>query len=207
MRGPCAIRTSCAPSSCWVKRSSRPCTRCSCPSPTSRRSSPGDPEEDHRLLTQTRPAVAALQAPEEVDHGGIDCLGPLLLRPMTAAGEHDRLPEVRDELHQVGNELVHTAEGDHQVPVTGDIERRDGHARPGKGREDLTVTVDIAVPVQTPAKAGAREFHGEEIDVGCAEPWRQGRRLHQAAEEAAAPWHHADGVSMAHGYGATGHIP
>ena len=46
--------------------------------------------------------------PEEVDHRGIDFLGPLLLRPVTAAGEHDRLPEVWDELLQPngGNECT-----------------------------------------------------------------------------------------------------
>src|SRR5262249_18566700 len=98
MRGPCAIRTSCAPSNCSGKRSSRPCTRCSCPSTTSRRGDTGEPEGGHTLRTQTRPAVAALQASEEVDHGAIDCLGLFLLRPMTAAGKHDRLPEVWDEL-------------------------------------------------------------------------------------------------------------
>src|SRR5262245_16253834 len=128
-----------------------------------------------------------LQASEEVDHGGIDFLGPFLLRPMTAAGKHDRLPEVRDELRQVGNELVHTTEGDYQVPVTSDIERRDGHACPGKGGEEFPVAVDIAIPVQAPAKAAARECPREELDVGFSEPCRQSPRLHEVAEEAAAP--------------------
>src|SRR5712691_737686 len=147
-----------------------------------------------------------LQAPEEVDHRGIDFLGPLLLRPVTAAGEHDRLPEVWDELLQIGNELVHTAEGHHQVPVAGDVERRDSHARPGKGSEEFPVAVDIAIPVEAAAKAGAREFPGEELEVGLGEPCWQGTRLHQAAEEAAAPWHHADGVRITNSCVATGRI-
>ena len=54
-----------------------------------------------------------LQAREEVVHRGIDFLRPLLLGPVTTAREHKSLLKVRDELRQVGNELLHTAEGDH----------------------------------------------------------------------------------------------
>ena len=54
-----------------------------------------------------------LEAPEKVDHRSIDFLRPLLLGPVTAAREHKRLVKVRDELRQIGNELVHPAEGDH----------------------------------------------------------------------------------------------
>src|SRR5262249_21248402 len=57
MRGPCAIRMSCAPWSCWGKRSSQPCTRCSCPSTTSRHSSAGGPAEGESPSPARRPLV------------------------------------------------------------------------------------------------------------------------------------------------------
>src|SRR5713226_2899607 len=107
-----------------------------------------------------------LQVAEEVDHRGVDVLGPLLLRPVAATGEHDRLPEMRDKLRQVGNELVHPPEGDHEVPVTGDVKRGDGYTRPGKGGQQFPVAVDIAVPAESSAEAGAGEFLRVEIDVG-----------------------------------------
>ena len=147
-----------------------------------------------------------LEAPEKVDHRGIDLLRPLLLGPVTAAREHERLLKVRDELRQIGNELVHTAEGDHQIPVSGDVERGHGHARSGKRREEFPVAVDIAVPVQSSAKPGTREFPCEELDVGLRKPWRQGTRLHATAEETAAPWHHANSVRMDYRCVATGGI-
>ena len=37
----------------------------------------------------------SLQAPEEIDQCCIDLRGPLLLRPVTAAREHDCLPQMR----------------------------------------------------------------------------------------------------------------
>src|SRR5262245_30099891 len=125
---------------------------------------------------------------------------------MTAAREHERPLEMRDELRQVGNELVHTAEGNYQVPVSGDVERGHGHARPSKGREEFPVAVDIAVPVQPSAKPGTREFPCEELDVGLGEPWWEGRRVHAAAEETTAPWHHANGVGINDRCVATGGI-
>src|SRR5207244_9088708 len=124
-----------------------------------------------------------LEAPEKLDHRRIHFLRPLLLGPVTTAREHERSLEVRDELRQVGNELVHTAESDHQVPVPGHVERGNGYARPSKRCEKFPVAVDIAVPVQTPTKPGTREFPCEELDVGLGKPRWQGRRVHAAAEE------------------------
>src|SRR4029453_17358706 len=147
-----------------------------------------------------------LGAPEEVDHRSIDFLRPLLLGPVTAARKHERPLKVRDELRQIGNELVHTAEGHHQVPATSDIEGRHGHTRPSKGREEFPVAVDIAIPVQPSTKPGTREFPREELDVGLGEPWRQGRRVHAAAEDTTAPWHHANAVRIDYRCIATGRI-
>src|SRR5687767_13901651 len=76
---------------------------------------------------------AELEAPKEVDQRGIDFLRSLLLGPVTAARKHECPPKMGHELRQPGNELVHTAEGDHQVLVPGDVERGDVNARPGKG--------------------------------------------------------------------------
>src|SRR5262245_35848029 len=104
-----------------------------------------------------------------------------------------------DELRQVGNELVHTAEGNHQVPMSSDVESGHVYARSSKGREEFPVPVDIAIPVQTPTKPGTCEFPREELDVGLGEPWRQGRRVHTAAEETTAPWHHANSVRIDYG--------
>src|SRR5215471_13209762 len=115
---------------------------------------------------------------------------------MTATREYERPLEAGDELRQIGNELVHTAEGDHQVPVPGDVERRHTHARPSKGREEFPVAVNIAVPVQTPTKPGTREFPCEELDVSLSKPRRQRGWVHVAVEEPPAPRHHANGIRI-----------
>ena len=107
----------------------------------------------------TRP----LEAPEKVDHRSIDFLRPLLLGPVAAAREHARPLEVRDELRQVENELVHTVKGDHQGPVSGNVERRDIDERSSKGSEEFPVAVDVAAPVQAPTKSIAREFPYEAL--------------------------------------------
>src|SRR5262249_58042673 len=107
---------------------------------------------------------------------------------VSVAREQESPLEVRDELRQIGNELFHTAEGDHQVTIPGDVERRHGHARPSKRREKSPVAVNIAVPVQTPTKPGTREFPCEEPDVVLGKPRRHGRRVHPRAEGPPAPW-------------------
>jgi hypothetical protein len=66
--------------------------------------------------------------------------------------------EMRDELRQVGAGLVHPPEGDHEVPVTGDVERGDSHTRPGKGGRQFPVAVDIAEPAESSAYAVRANF-------------------------------------------------
>jgi len=123
-----------------------------------------------------------LQAPEELDHRGIDLGGSLLLRPVAAAGKHDGLPQLGHESFQVGDELIHAAEGDHEVTIARDVERGNGHVRPGESCQQLPVAIDVTVPVQPAAKAGTSKFPGVELDVGLRELRREGGRFDGAAE-------------------------
>jgi len=80
---------------------------------------------------------------------------------MTAARQHDRLSQLRNELRQVGNELIHAPKPHDEVSFAGQIERGNVHKRSGKRSEQLPVAIDVAVPVEPAAKSGASEFAGE----------------------------------------------
>ncbi|HEV8437974.1 MAG TPA: hypothetical protein VGT40_07760 [Methylomirabilota bacterium] len=70
---------------------------------------------------------------------------------MAATGEHEDLPQLGDELRQIRNEPVHAAEGDDEVPVTGDV------------------AVDIAVPtgVYHAAEEATTPWHqSDSIKIG-----------------------------------------
>jgi len=148
-----------------------------------------------------------LQAPEELDHRGIDLGGSLLLRPVAAAGKHDGLPQLGHESFQVGDELIHPAEGDHEVTIAGDVERGNGHVRPGESCQQLPVAIDVTVPVQPAAKAGTSKFPGVELDVGLRELRREGGRFDGAAEESTLSWHHTHGVRIGEGRSGVGDVP
>src|SRR3984893_198721 len=102
--------------------------------------------------------------PEEVDYGGVDLGGPLLLGPVAATGKHDRLAQLRHKIGKVGNQPVHAGEGHHRVAVAGDVEGRYHDLCSGEGRQEFPVAVDVAIPVEPAAKPGAGEFARIEID-------------------------------------------
>src|SRR5262249_56934368 len=56
----------------------------------------------------------------------------------------------------------------------------------------LPVAVDVAIPVEAAAKAGARELAGVEVDIGLGDPRRQRRRRLASREEPAVARNHAD---------------
>src|SRR5713226_6074028 len=139
-----------------------------------------------------QPSPAVLEVLEELQHGRVDVVTPLLLGPVAAAGEDQGLAELGNELREVGDELVHAAEGEHEVTVAGDVEGGDGDHGARIGSEELPVAIDVAIPVETAAKAGASKFPGVEVDVDLGEPGRQHLRLSHRAEKAASLRHHAD---------------
>src|SRR5260370_19064741 len=139
-----------------------------------------------------QPSPAVLEVLEELQHGRVDVVTPLLLGPVAAAGEDQGLAELGNELREVGDELVHAAEGEHEVTVAGDVEGGDGDRGARVGCEELPVAIDVAIPVESAAKAGAGEFPGVEVDIGLGEPRRQRFRRSHRAEKAATLRHHAD---------------
>src|SRR5437016_14663921 len=117
-----------------------------------------------------QPSPGVLAALEELQYGRVDVVGPLLLRPVAAAGKNQRPSELGNELREVGDELVHAAEGEHEIAVARDVKRGDGDHGARIGCEELPVAIDVAIPVQTAAKAGPSKFPRVEIDIGLGEP-------------------------------------
>ena len=122
--------------------------------------------------TQERPArqihdrARLLSQPlQELEHRRVHLAGSLLLRPVAAAGQHDRPAQLRDELREIGDELVHAAELHDQVAIAGHVEGGHGDERAGVRRQQLPVAVDVAVPVEAAAEAGACELLRVEVDV------------------------------------------
>src|SRR5712692_4777987 len=111
-----------------------------------------------------------LEALEKLQHRRVDFVGAFLLRPVSAPGEDQGLAELGHELRQIGDELIHAAEGQHEVTVAGDVERGDAHHRARVGSEELPVAIDVAIPVEAAAKARAREFLHVVVDIGLGEP-------------------------------------
>src|SRR5712664_207365 len=120
-----------------------------------------------------QPSPGVLEALEELEHGRVDFVTPLLLGPVAAAGEDQSLAKLGNELREVGDELVHAAEGEHEIAVAGDVEGGDGDHGPRIGCEELPVAIDVAIPIESAAKTGARKFPSVEIDIGLGEPRRQ----------------------------------
>src|SRR5712692_2115925 len=86
-----------------------------------------------------------LEAFEELQHRRVDLVGALLLGPVSATAEDQGLAELGNELREIGDELIHAAEGQHEVAVAGDVEGGDGHDRVRIWSEELPVAIDIAI--------------------------------------------------------------
>src|SRR5439155_25384938 len=104
-----------------------------------------------------QPSPGVLEAFEELQHGRVDVVGPLLLLPVAAAGEDQGLAELGHELREVGDELVHAAEGEVDVTVARDVEGGDGDHGARIGGEELAGAMDVAIPVEPATKAVARK--------------------------------------------------
>src|SRR6266567_1378233 len=128
------------------------------------------------LVANDQPSPGALEALEELQHRHVDLVGPLLLGPVAAAGKDQGLAELGHESRQVGDDLVHAAEGEHEITVAGDVEGGDGDGGARIGGEELPVAIDVAIPVEPAAKARASEFLRVEVEVGLGEPARQRAR-------------------------------
>src|SRR5262252_7368912 len=81
----------------------------------------------------------SLQLPKEVDHGGADLGSAFLLGPMSAAWQHNRWPELRNEYRLLGNVLLE--HGDNEVAVARNVECRNGYRRSSKGGHELPAAV------------------------------------------------------------------
>src|SRR6266487_157998 len=113
-----------------------------------------------------QPSPGVLEAFEELQHGRVDFVTPLLLGPVAAAGKDQGLAKLGNELREVGDELVHAAEGEDEIAVARDVEGGDGDHGARIGCEELPVAIDVAIPVEPAAKAGACKFSRVEVDIG-----------------------------------------
>src|SRR5215472_13011830 len=151
-------------------------------------------ERPDAFFPAVREDQGLLQIAEEADHRLVDLLCPLLLGPVAATRQYDGSLQLRNKVHEIGDQPVHAGKGNHQVAVAGDIECGYQDPRSGEWRQKLPVAVDVAVPVETAAKPGAGKFLDIKMKVGFGEPSRQSRdRLH-SGEEAALPRDHPDGA-------------
>src|SRR5215469_1874848 len=109
------------------------------------------------ISATTRPRSRSPEAPQEINHRRVDVGSPLLLGPVAAMRQDYCSAQLGNKLRHVGNALSHTGKAQDNITLAGDKERRDGNIRTGKRSEKLPVAVDIAVPVETTTKPGARE--------------------------------------------------
>ena len=91
-----------------------------------------------------------LEIAEEADHRVVDLPRPLLLGPVTATRQHDGSAELGHEMGEIGDQLVHAGKGHHRVAVAGDVKGRHDDLRPGEGRQELPVAVDVAYQLSPP---------------------------------------------------------
>jgi len=105
-----------------------------------------------------------LQLPKKTDHGVVDLAGAFLLGPVAATGEYQSAAELRHEVCEVSDEVIHAAERHDKITLASDIEGRDTYTTAGKGSEEFPVVVQVPIPVQTAAESRACEFLHIEVD-------------------------------------------
>src|SRR5260221_14386638 len=126
---------------------------------------------------------------DEAAHGIADLVGPLLLGPVAAAAEQDRLAQPRRDLAQPRQHLSHAGPADDEIPVPRDEQSGNGDRRVVPGCGELPVAVDVAVPVERPGEAGVPVFRYESLYVLAGQPAGQAggaRRLRAGVEESPA---------------------
>ena len=91
---------------------------------------------------------------QELDQGGVDLVGPLLLDPVTGPIENELLPQIRQHALHLVDQLGADQPGNDAILRSRDEQRRlvDLRALPRRGQ--FPVAVDVAIPVQPAAEAG-----------------------------------------------------
>ena len=139
-----------------------------------------------------RSLAIRLQVAEEVEDGGVDVGGALLLGPVAATGEEGRAMKLGHPLGETGEDQVHAAEGDNQIAVASDIEGGHGDLLAGEWGQEFPAAIDVAVPVQAAAESRAGEFLHIKVDVGFGQPGWECRGIHQERKETTFSGNHAD---------------
>ena len=103
--------------------------------------------------------LSLIQRCQEGDHLLVYLGSAFLLQPVSSAGEGLNMAQSRHLGWQVGQRLRGVS-GDH-VLFPCEIQRWLGYRRPDKRPEDRRYRVEVAVPVETASKAGARELRDE----------------------------------------------
>src|SRR6516162_11076663 len=99
--------------------------------------------------------------------------GALLLSPMTATFQDNCLAKQGHELFQARDEMAPIGRSVNPVSIANDIECRDLNLCAGPWCEQLPIAINVAIPIQTPSKAGALELLNVKFDVTVREPRRQ----------------------------------
>ena len=99
---------------------------------------------------QNRPAPSS----QEIDQGGIDLVGPLLLDPVTGPIENELLPQIRQHTLHLVDQFGADQPGNDAILRSRDEQRWlvDLRALPRRGQ--FPIAVDVAIPVQPAAEAG-----------------------------------------------------
>src|SRR5690348_7720 len=109
-------------------------------------------------LSAVAPRNVWSEATEEGQQRIGDVVGPFLLRPVAAAWQDLRLPQLWHHLRQCRDHLVCAGKRQYQVAITDNIQGRDSYPGADERREQFPIPVDVAVPVQAASKTGAREL-------------------------------------------------
>src|SRR5690242_17686786 len=108
----------------------------------------------------------------KADQRGIHLIGSLLLDPVAGALEDHLVHAWHDRPELIECALPHRTR-DHGVVRSRDEQRRLHDLRVLPGRGQLPVAVDVAIPVEPAAEAGAAILGRKHIEIALAQPWRQ----------------------------------
>ena len=123
---------------------------------------------------------------EEREQGGVRRLGLLLLVPVPGALDQDLAAQIRAEGRQHGDGgALRLQLGTHHdgVAQTADEERGHRDLAIREGGEQLPVAIEVPVPVEAAAEAGALELARVDVEVGFREPVGQLLRVEHAVHE------------------------
>ena len=84
---------------------------------------------------------------------------------------------------EVGDQLIHAAEGHYQVTVACNIERGDCDASAGKRGKQFPTPILVPVPIQAASKSRPRKLLYVKVDVCIGEPRRERHGINQVSKE------------------------